>query len=289
MRPPRIQRVARVTLTCLDSRVSIQLCHYCPGPPSSPTAAWGQLLLNREYDLEPFVCFFTITILLPLPPKGLTEGRSLVAHTTSPRVKPPGKGSCGFAPPLRSAETDAVGLRPAPCLARATGSRHSAAHSAKTRLTDPLSLLSQNIRTLQASSSHQTPNTEQRTAHSAQRTPRTPFPPHNSILHQTPVTAATDHICSGNARPGDSMWRWHTAHQIRPGTLHSRPFRHPQITQPTTRCQTTALSIATTTTCTTARQAGSSMGRPEGQWQSRAHQAMAKGAPAEARPRVSGM
>ena len=60
-------------------------------------------------------------------------------------------GSCELAPPLRWAETDAVGPRPAPCLARATGSRHSAAHSAKTRLTDPLSLLSQNIRTLQAS------------------------------------------------------------------------------------------------------------------------------------------
>ena len=40
--------VARVTLTCLDSRVSIQLCQYRPGPPSSPKAAWGQLLVNRE-------------------------------------------------------------------------------------------------------------------------------------------------------------------------------------------------------------------------------------------------
>ena len=45
--------------------------------------------------IEPFVCFFTITILLPWPPKSLTKGRSLVAHTTSPRVKPPGKGSSG--------------------------------------------------------------------------------------------------------------------------------------------------------------------------------------------------
>ena len=41
--------VARVTLTCRDLRVStIQLCQYRPGPPSSPTAAWSQLLVNRE-------------------------------------------------------------------------------------------------------------------------------------------------------------------------------------------------------------------------------------------------
>ena len=42
--------VARVTLTCRDLRLlsTIQLCQYRPGPPSSPTAAWGQLLVNRE-------------------------------------------------------------------------------------------------------------------------------------------------------------------------------------------------------------------------------------------------
>ena len=93
MRPPAFQRVARVTIVNLSGLTSVDS--------ALPLLSWSSQLTNScvgstsvKPRIEPFVCFFTITILLPWPPKGLTEGRSLVAHTTSPRVKPPGNGSC---------------------------------------------------------------------------------------------------------------------------------------------------------------------------------------------------
>ena len=138
-------------------------------------------------------------------------------------------------PPSKVGQLRWVCLRPAPVPGTGDGVQASDHASRKTSLTAPPSLLSQNIspsKPLQATK-HRIPthrHTAHCTTHNALRTP--PFPPHNNISDQASVTAAPRYLYSGVSRPGDRLWRWQNAPQMRPAALHSRPACHPQITQP---------------------------------------------------------
>ena len=105
----------------------------------------------------------------------------------------------------------------------------------------PSSAKHPHIKPLQASSSHQTPNTAHRTPHTAHRKRPPPSPPAKAIQIRRQKQPVSRYLYSGVSRPQDRLWRLMHRPNDSPNAPSSRPTRHPQITQPAPRCPTHAL------------------------------------------------